>query len=84
MGNFDASQLNGAPVQCIVCGKPISDGLWFGRVNLGKWRVALCCPRCTEKYAVNPRRYNWKIEAPDHVGQSGMDEIGGPTQHRLQ
>jgi hypothetical protein len=63
MKQFDASQVNGSPLCCIVCGREIPGGNWFARIRSGSNRVACCGPRCVEKYADAPANFTWLARA---------------------
>lgn len=59
---FDASDDNGASVQCVVCARVIPQGRWFQRVTLHGKTVALCSPYCAAEFEVNPERHLKRME----------------------
>lgn len=56
MMNFDATESDGAPVNCYYCGRVIMDGNWFARVKFGNGWVALCRPNCVELFLERPEQ----------------------------
>ena len=78
MPNFDASNADCEYVQCAVCEKIITGGIWFARIKHGEWMVALCCPLCTEAFEAKPRAYVRRIETlqfmRDTQSQSPLNE----------
>ena len=48
--NFDAANPNAGPLCCFVCGQEIPGGNWFARFVVDHGRVAMCSPRCAEKF----------------------------------
>ena len=60
--NFDASDIDTAFVQCVVCEKAITGGKWFARITHEQRIFALCCPLCTEVFERSPRPYVRRVE----------------------
>ena len=60
--NFDASDIDTAFVQCVVCEKAITGGKWFARIKCSERVFALCCPLCTEVFERSPRPYVRRVE----------------------
>jgi hypothetical protein len=61
--NFDAGSPGGGPLFCVVCEREILGGNWFARIKSGNGRVALCCPRCAEKFTGDCDTYAHKLNS---------------------
>lgn len=50
---------------CAVCGKNVTHGGGFSRVNHKGVMVNLCCPLCLETFQNNPKPYMARLAARD-------------------
>lgn len=50
---------------CAVCGKNVTHGGGFSRVNHKGIMVNLCCPLCLETFQANPKPYMARLARVD-------------------
>ena len=65
---------------CAVCGKNVTHGGGFSRINHKGVMVSLCCPLCLETFQADPKPYMARLAKVDIFralnSQSSADEKG--------
>jgi hypothetical protein len=51
---------------CVVCGKNVSQGGGFARVNRGQMVLELCCPLCLETFQKDPTPYLKRLQRAEY------------------
>jgi ribosomal protein L24E len=51
---------------CAVCGKNVTGGGGFARINNGGRMVELCCPLCLQTFQNDPEPYLRRAEKADY------------------
>ena len=78
--HFNATERNGAWLNCLACEREIPENAWFARIKLGERRVVFCRPRCVELFLDDPERFAGRI-AP--VGSAFAGQNARRFEHRL-